>query len=501
MNDRIIKKNVFWAVVAQIVSITCGFIIPRLMLTAFGSEANGLVTSINQFLNYVSLLEGGVSGVAVAALYKPLQQKDEQRINLVVNAIQRFFVRLGMICCGFTLVIAFIYPLIVSTEYDTKYIILLTFVLGTRLIIQYTLSITYRLLLRADQKVYYVSAVQAFITIIHLVVLWICIIIKCDILSVYFFSGITYMIQPLFYFVYVKKHYCLRHEKQINKDVLKQKWDGLGQNIAYFIHTNTDIVLLTLFAKLTDVAIYSVYLMVANAVNGMITTVSSAIVPSMGNLLAKGDKEESNRAFDKYEFIILFITFIFYTCALILIMPFVSVYTLGINDADYLQPVFGTLLLFAEMAFCIRDPYLNVAYASGHFKQTAKYAYTEATVNIVLSLVLIHTLGLVGVAIGTLVSMSVRVLQHVYYIKDNILIRKPKVFYQKMLIYIVMMVFIILFGKSIVPQYMDSYIQWIIYAFITAITAILLYTGISLIFFKNQMKAFINSFIHKSHNN
>ena len=189
MNDRIIKKNVFWAVVAQIVSITCGFIIPRLMLTAFGSEANGLVTSINQFLNYVSLLEGGVSGVAVAALYKPLQQKDEQRINLVVNAIQRFFVRLGMICCGFTLVIAFIYPLIVSTEYDTKYIILLTFVLGTRLIIQYTLSITYRLLLRADQKVYYVSAVQAFITIIHLVVLWICIIIKCDILSVYFFTA------------------------------------------------------------------------------------------------------------------------------------------------------------------------------------------------------------------------------------------------------------------------------------------------------------------------
>ena len=39
---------------------------------AYGSDVNGLVSSITQFLGYIALVEGGVGGVIRAALYKPL---------------------------------------------------------------------------------------------------------------------------------------------------------------------------------------------------------------------------------------------------------------------------------------------------------------------------------------------------------------------------------------------------------------------------------------------
>ena len=63
-------------ILLQIVTIISAFIIPKLILMTFGSEVNGLVASLNQFLSYISLLEGGVNGVIMASLYKPLFKKE-----------------------------------------------------------------------------------------------------------------------------------------------------------------------------------------------------------------------------------------------------------------------------------------------------------------------------------------------------------------------------------------------------------------------------------------
>ena len=494
MNSKLIKKNVLWAVIQQVVSIICGLIIPRLMLATFGSEANGLVTSINQFLNYVSLLEGGVSGVAVAALYKPLQEKDEGKVNSVVNAIQRYFVRLGFICAGFTLAVALAYPQLVSTEYDKTYIFFLVLVLGSRLIVQYCLSITYRLLLRADQKVFYVSIVQIVITLLHLILIWIGVKVSTSILFVYCISAVAYLIQPLFYLFYIRKHYHLQKVQNVDKDALKQKWDGFGQNLAYFIHTNTDVVLLTLFSTLTNVSIYSVYLMVAGAVNGIITTVSSAVAPSIGNLLAKGDREECNSAFEKYEFAIVLIAFFFYTCAFSLVVPFVSIYTKGITDANYIQPLFGIMLLAAELAYCIRDPYINVAYAAGHFKQTSKYAYVEAGINIALSIILVQIWDLTGVVVGTLFSMSLRAVLHILYLKKAILFISPNRFFAKIGSYILTTSVVVVISRIVIPERMESFVVWIMYALFAAVGTAIAYLAINLVFYREQVHYLINVF-------
>ena len=67
--------NIFCSTMAQLVTIISGLIVPRLLLSTFGSEANGLVSSLTQFLNYISLVEGGLGSVVLAALYLPLAKK------------------------------------------------------------------------------------------------------------------------------------------------------------------------------------------------------------------------------------------------------------------------------------------------------------------------------------------------------------------------------------------------------------------------------------------
>ena len=91
MRTKKLILNSFVSLLLQMVTVICGFILPRLMLQAFGSEVNGAVSSITQFLGYITLLEAGVGGVARAALYKPLASGDMDKVNGIINSTKRFF--------------------------------------------------------------------------------------------------------------------------------------------------------------------------------------------------------------------------------------------------------------------------------------------------------------------------------------------------------------------------------------------------------------------------
>ena len=60
-----------------------GFIVPKIMLLNYGSEINGLVSSITQFINYFVIVEAGLTAAAVF-LYKPLAE-NQHKINEVVS--------------------------------------------------------------------------------------------------------------------------------------------------------------------------------------------------------------------------------------------------------------------------------------------------------------------------------------------------------------------------------------------------------------------------------
>ena len=66
--------NTMTSIMAEVVSIICGLILPRLILGAFGSSYNGITSSITQFLSCIVLLRAGVGSVTRAALYNPLSQ-------------------------------------------------------------------------------------------------------------------------------------------------------------------------------------------------------------------------------------------------------------------------------------------------------------------------------------------------------------------------------------------------------------------------------------------
>ena len=102
-------------------SIINGFIIPRLIITKFGSNVNGLIVSITQFLSYIVLLESGFGPVVKAALYKPIANKDKNQIQNILKASEKFFRMIALIFVIYIIILSIIYPLIINTEFAFLY--------------------------------------------------------------------------------------------------------------------------------------------------------------------------------------------------------------------------------------------------------------------------------------------------------------------------------------------------------------------------------------------
>lgn len=488
MKDRVTLKNITAAFLLQMVAIVSGFILPRLILGQFGSEVNGLVSSLNQFLNYVSLLEGGVSSVIMAGLYTPLAAHDMKKVSAVCRAADQFFRKLALIFVAYLIGVACLYPLLVESRFSWGYIASLAMILGTNLFVQYFFSLTWRLLLNADRRGYVVSLSQLLFVLVNLILTVVLIRLYPEIHVIKLAGCLAYALQPLIYSLYIRRHYPLDQHVEPDHEALSQRWNGFGQNLAYFVHANTDVVVLTFFAGLTEVSVYSVYFMIANALGNLVISVSAAVEPSMGNALAVGDAREIRKAFDRYELGIYAVTFFLFTAGVLLLFPFIYIYTREIVDANYFRPLFGVLLMLAQMIYCLRSPYVNVTHAKGHFRETAKYAYTEAVLNLVLSILLVSRFGLVGVALGTCAAMAYRMIAHVRYLQKHILHRSPWKAVRRLLIFSIGSAAGILLARLLLPGSAETYPGWFCLAAATAVVVLVPLGGILVLEGKENWK-------------
>ena len=136
-----VMLNVGCTMLCQLVTFISGLIVPRLILSTFGSEANGLVSSITQFLNYIALVEGGIGSVVLTALYGPLAKKDDRKISSVLKAAENFFRQIASIFVFYTIALACVYPIVIKSSFSWLYVASLTVILSFTLFIQYFFSI------------------------------------------------------------------------------------------------------------------------------------------------------------------------------------------------------------------------------------------------------------------------------------------------------------------------------------------------------------------------
>lgn len=472
------RINIITTLINQLVTTVCGIIVPRVFIGAYGSGIYGMTVSITQFLSYISLLESGIGGVARGKLYNPLAYGDKQQISAIYHAIRRFFLYVSAIFTCYTFIIGFSYKDFAHIQnFSRGYIFTLVVVISLSTLAKYMGGLANLTIISADQKQYISNFIIGFTTIVNTLFIIVLVWLKCDIIWVKFGSSVIFVIRPLLYALYVKKHYRLPPEGK-EKAKLEQKWTGIGQHIAFFLHTNTDVALLTLLADIKFVAVYSVYSLVISSIRAITESFTGGMEAAFGEAIAKNQTEYLRYLYRRYSILLMAVTTVLFGCTGILIVPFVKLYTKGITDVNYIEPEFALILLMSEAINCLALPCSSLPVAANHLRQTRWGAYGEAIINIAVSCLLISKTPLVGVALGTLVATTFRGIYYINYSSKKILEISADKNILALVGTIIYMCAVILLGRHIIEfAEIENYLQWIICGMVT-FTAMVIPVGL-----------------------
>ena len=393
------------------------------MLEYYGSDVNGLVQSIAQFLSIISFLELGVGQVIQSGLYKPLSVGDMDSVSKVLKSGTDYFRKIAFTMLGYILILVAFSPYIFEEKYGWAYTATLILAMGINSFAQYYFGLIDNILLNADQKGYLQYAVKIILNLLNVIIVVHLIRQGGTIQIVKIASAAIFLLSPIIIRYYINRNYKINRKIVYTEEPIKQKWNGIAQHIATVVLEGTDVIILTVFSTLTNVSIYSVYSMVIAGVRQLYTSATAGIQSMIGSLWAKGERERIEGVFQGVEIVLHFTVIFLFSCIAILIVPFVKVYTFGITDCDYIQPAFALILTAAYTIRCLRTPYNILILAAGHYKQTQICHIVTAIINIVISVAAVLYLGLAGIAIGTLVAFAYQTVWMMIYTSKKLLKR------------------------------------------------------------------------------
>lgn len=475
--------NTITSLISNLVNVVYGFVLPRLILEQFGSDVNGLTQSIKQFLGVISFLDMGVGQIARSALYKPLAQKDYGALSRVMVSGGKFYRKLARALLVYVVILTLVYPALAAQQYEAAFVTSLIVSMAVGSFCQYYFGIANEQLLHADQRGYVIFSLQILTNLLNALVCILVIRMGGSIQMVKWATAMVFLLRPLVICLYVKKHYPIDKHIQYDEEPIKQKWNGIAQHVSAVVLDGTDTIVLTVLSTLSNVSVYSVYYMVIGSIQSLYQSATAGVQSAAGALWAGGNVASQKKMFSTTELVLHSVTVILFCCTGLLIVPFVRVYTEGLTDAQYIQPLFSGLLVLAYGIRCLRTPYNIWILAAGHYKQTQRCHIVAAALNLLISVFAVSRWGLVGVAIGTVVAMTYQTAWMVLYNAHHLLKWPLRSLIKRFAVDILTAGLIVLLCRRFVMQD-NSYLGWFLLAVKTGCTALAVTAVTTLVFYR-----------------
>ena len=452
--------NAFSGLFSQFVSVALGVIIPRLVLVRLGSEANGLLSATQQALVYLDLLESGIGTAALQALYKPAAEQDRAAVSGIFHAIRREYAKVGIAYAALVCGLSVLFPFFIKTELPFFTVLLTVLLGGMGQAVRFLFQAKYRVLLQAEGRGYVLINANLLLTVsisIGKIILLIC---GLSLIAVQLLCFLCGLLQTALLTLYAKKQYSwLNRAVPPDTTATAQHRAVLVHQISGLIFQNTDVLLLSVVCGLKTTSVYSMYVMLF----GMVGTAVSAINGSVSFILGQTyhtDRARFLRLYRAFETCNMALTFALYLTADVFILPFLKLYTAGVTDTSYLDPVLPHLFVCTYLL------------SNG---RAAAQRVIESTLNIMISLLLIRPLGMYGVLIGTIAALLYRTNDMIFYASHKLLHAPARRTYRKFLCNGVLFV-LLWFSAKALPLPLGSYPTLLVSAAVFCIFSLLLFT-------------------------
>ncbi|TJZ35599.1 sugar translocase [Priestia megaterium] len=400
-------KNLIFAMAGQSIGLLVSFVARIAFVRVLSTEYLGLNGLFTTILSLLSLVELGVGPAMTFSLYKPLAEKDTEKVKSLMQLYKKAYTVIGIVVAILGASLAPFLHFFIKDIPDIPniYLIYLLFVANSA--ISYFFSYK-RSLIITDQKRYIATYYRyTFFTVLNIVQIIVLFSTKSFIL---FLSCqvIATVAENIFISKKADKLYPFLKEKTIQK-LDKETTGSIFKNIrALVVHklggvvvNSTDNLIISRFVGLTWVGLYSNYFLVINALNLVIAQIFSSITASVGNLGVTETKEKTKSIFD----VVFFLNFWIYgfcSIAFIAILnPFIQ---LWLGEKYLLSDSIVIMIVLNFYLTGMRQAVLTFKEAMGLFWYDRHKPIFESIINLCVSLILVKYLGMVGVFIGTTIS-------------------------------------------------------------------------------------------------
>lgn len=373
MKTKKFLKNTRFALLLQIITVVFGFLIPRFVIFTYGSEINGLTTTINQVINTLNLLQAGAVGATVYRLYKHIQDNNFDEISNSLRDTRRYFTKIGIAFIIISLLIVPIIALNLDTDIKLQLVLLSFFIMVIKGSLDFFFTSQYKSIFIADQKGYIISIGM----IIELIIYYSGVFLSISLLLPFYFMYIFLLAAVIVKIVllrvifikaypYISQRQNTTHNYRPDRNRIYVTLNEISYNIILSIPP----IILSLSYGLIEASIYAIYNMVLTILLVFTNSIYNSFIPSFGNIIAEKRSDEARYVFDLFQFILMNISIFIYSVALILIKPFVGIYTQGVTDVDYSNNLYGIFFILFGIMNVIRVPQNIYISANGMFKQT-----------------------------------------------------------------------------------------------------------------------------------
>lgn len=475
MNKSI--KNIFFGVLGQAITIAIGVILPRLYIISYGSEINGMLSSVNNIFTYIALLEAGIGGATIQALYGPIARNDRESISEIISATHLFYKRVGYIYLIAIAIFAAVYPFAVKSNIPNSTVVLVILFIGLGNVINFFFQGKMKQIMFADGRQYVITNIT---TIIHVLVSFskiALIALGMSVVEITFAQFILNIVQMIIYSIYFKKHYSWVDLKaKPNKAAISQSKNVIIHQITWLVFNNTDTIILSIFCGYKIASIYAIYNMLFDMIATLLNNINNGFVFKMGQLY-NSDHKKFCRYYEAWETYQMAISFAFYCTAYIFILPFIKLYTAG-ADINYVDKWIPLLFVLIKIMVSGREMAGKTITFAGHFRQTQWRCVAEMTINLAVTLICVKFWGIYGVLFGTITALIYRSNDMIIYTSKYLIKRSCLVTYKKWISYIALFVLIVFISNRINAD-MSTYIKLIIVCipYVITISALYLITG------------------------
>lgn len=409
MRTRKSMINTVVSFASQFIIILLGFISRRVLIYNVGVQYLGINGLMSNILTVFSLAESGI-GVAIGyALYKPLAENNIEQIK----SLMRFFKHTYQALAAGTAVIGLaFYPLLPfflkdNTAPDAN-IIYLMFLFSS--VVSYLW--VYKTTLNSSDQNKYLYTIANTVTQILVLVLKVLVLYFTQNYILYLSIDIgTTIVKNLIFCRIVDKRYPYLKDKNVRKLDTETK-KGLFTNIkalflgkiGYIVSQCSDNLVISSIVSVTAVGMYSNYTTLISAVSGFVSTFSSGVTASMGNLIASDSKERVYSIYKKIDFINFWLYTFSAICLLCLIEPFVAIW---LGEEFILSKGILILAISTYYLYGLNSGIDIAKNAAGLYYPDRYVPMCEAFLNMGISLALAPRYGVAGVLLGTLISFLV----------------------------------------------------------------------------------------------